>query len=138
MNGRFDVRLGYCTTDDLHHAVVHVAQTADGSCVLAACLDSTCRLLDRETGKLLGAYRGHMNNAAKIECCLTPADSHVLCGSEDGRIMAWDLESGGLEGTLETGSSGAVVALSMGRTTASREPDVLVSGQADGVIRVWQ
>lgn len=40
------------------HSVASVALSHDGNCVLAACLDSHMRLLDRESGELLATYQG--------------------------------------------------------------------------------
>jgi mitogen-activated protein kinase organizer 1 len=47
---RFDVRMGRAYSDDLRHPVTAALFTGDGLCLLAACLDSTLRLLDKETG----------------------------------------------------------------------------------------
>lgn len=44
---RFDMRMGRMYVDELHHPVTSCAISHDGQCVLAACLDSTLRLLDR-------------------------------------------------------------------------------------------
>jgi WD40 repeat protein len=50
---RFDVRIGRAYRDDLHAPVSAALFTGDGLCVLAACLDSALRLLDKETGAFL-------------------------------------------------------------------------------------
>lgn len=44
---RFDMRMGRMYVDELHHPVTSCAVSHDGQCLLAACLDSTLRLLDR-------------------------------------------------------------------------------------------
>ena len=54
----FDVRAGCLTTDELGTPVSAAALSHDGNCVLAACLDSRARLLDRGSGTLLAQYTG--------------------------------------------------------------------------------
>lgn len=82
---RFDVRMGRVYTDDVQHPVTSVATSHDGMCVLAACLDSTLRLLDKSTGKLLSTYTGHVHSSVKMDCSLTPSDAYVVGCSETGK-----------------------------------------------------
>ena len=35
-------------------------------------------------GEQLAMYEGHQHESYKLDCCLTPSDGHVVCGSEDG------------------------------------------------------
>ena len=56
----FDLRAGACYTDELGHPVASMALSHDGNCLLAACLDSRVRLLDRESGELLATYQGEV------------------------------------------------------------------------------
>ncbi|CAH8323205.1 unnamed protein product [Eruca vesicaria subsp. sativa] len=46
----FDLRLGREMSDNLGQLVNFISISNDGNCVLAGCLDSTLRLLDRTTG----------------------------------------------------------------------------------------
>ncbi len=55
---RFDVRAGCLFTEDLGQSVTGVALSHDNLCILAACLDSRMRLLDKATGTLLAQYTG--------------------------------------------------------------------------------
>jgi hypothetical protein len=52
----FDLRAGCVTTDELRRPVTSLALSRDGNCLLAACLDSRLRLLDRGSGTLLAQY----------------------------------------------------------------------------------
>ncbi len=36
-------------------------------------------------------YAGHVNSDYKLDSCLSQNDSHVISGSEDGRVCFWDL-----------------------------------------------
>ncbi|OWK50138.1 WD repeat domain-containing protein 83, partial [Lonchura striata] len=51
---RYDLRAGQLCSDYLGSPVTSVCFSKDGQCVLAASLDSTLRLLDKDTGELLG------------------------------------------------------------------------------------
>ena len=59
--------------------------------MLVSSMDSTLRLLDKDSGELLGEYSGHKNSEYRIDSCMNHTDTHVVSGSEDGRICFWDL-----------------------------------------------
>lgn len=73
---RFDARIGRAYCDDVRHPVTAAVFTNDGLCVLAACLDSTLRLLDKQTGAA-GGPRG------------------VAGGQGPGRVAEGGVEGGG-------------------------------------------
>ncbi|KAH7667058.1 WD40-repeat-containing domain-containing protein [Dioscorea alata] len=77
--------------DDLKQPVNCVSLSNDTNCILASCLDSTLRLLDRSSGELLQEYKGHTCKSFKMDCCLTNSNTHVTSGSEYGFIYFWDL-----------------------------------------------
>ncbi|CAM8884004.1 unnamed protein product [Rhodiola kirilowii] len=87
----FDIRMGRELSDSLGQPVNCIALSNDGNCILASCLDSTLRLIDRTTGELLQEYKGHKCKSYKLDCCLTNTDAHITGGSEDGFIYFWDL-----------------------------------------------
>ncbi|KAI5400797.1 hypothetical protein KIW84_065600 [Lathyrus oleraceus] len=78
-------------SDSFGQSVNCISKSNDGNCILAGCLDSTVRLLDRTTGELLQEYRGHTIQSYKLDCCLTNTDAHVTGGSVDGFVYFWDL-----------------------------------------------
>uniref|UniRef100_A0A0E0CLQ7 Uncharacterized protein n=1 Tax=Oryza meridionalis TaxID=40149 RepID=A0A0E0CLQ7_9ORYZ len=87
----FDIRMGRETVDNLGHPVNCISLSNDRNCLLANCLDSTVRLLDKSTGELLQEYKGHICKSFKMDCCLTNDDAFVVGGSEDGYIFFWEL-----------------------------------------------
>ena len=128
---RFDVRMGRVTTDLLHHSITCVAVASDGDVILAACMDSCIRLLDRADGDLLSEYRGHLHKATKLDVCFTPKDGYVVSCSEDGRILYWDV----VEGTkvLEfTAHAMTVCSLAI-----HPEGKRLLTSSLDGSVKVW-
>ncbi|XP_077988063.1 WD repeat domain-containing protein 83-like [Glandiceps talaboti] len=109
---RYDLRVGQLFVDCIGKPVTSVTFTKDGQCSLASSLDSTVRLLDKDTGELLGEYAGHQNTEYKIDSCLTESDTHIVSGSEDGRICFWDLVEGTMVETVSKAGSGAVHSVS--------------------------
>lgn len=79
-----------------------MSQTRDGNALLISTLDSTIRLLDKGNGKLLQSYRGHTNDAYRVNSCLGLGDSAVVSGSEDGSIYVWDVLDGSVIERLES------------------------------------
>ncbi|ELK26833.1 WD repeat domain-containing protein 83 [Myotis davidii] len=103
----------------------------DGQCTLVSSLDSTLRLLDKDTGELLGEYRGHKNQEYKLDCCLSERDTHVVSCSEDGKVFFWDLVEGVLALALQVGP-GVVQSLAYHPT----EPCLLTA--MGGSIHCWR
>ncbi|KAG5136648.1 hypothetical protein JHK82_021379 [Glycine max] len=128
----FDIRIGRETSDNLGQPVNCVSMSNDGNCILAGCLDSTLRLLDRSTGELLQEYKGHTNKSYKLDCCLTNTDAHVTGVSEDGFIYFWDLVDASVVSRFKAHTS--VV------TSVSYHPkeNCMVTSSVDGTIRVWK
>jgi mitogen-activated protein kinase organizer 1 len=71
--------------------VTCVTFTNDRQCIIVSSLDSTIRLLDKDTGELLNEFKGHRSKDYKIDCCSSNTDAHIISGSEDGRVCIWEL-----------------------------------------------
>ena len=126
---RFDIRMGRLFIDEMHHPVSCVAASHDGHCILAACMDSTIRLLDRTDGDLLAEYSGHNHASVKMDCCFTPLDGYVVGSSEDGRVLFWEVVNSELVQSFQAHSD-AVTSMAM-------HDSVLLTSSIDGLIRVW-
>ncbi|KAK1153717.1 WD repeat domain-containing protein 83-like [Acipenser oxyrinchus oxyrinchus] len=127
---RYDLRMGQLHSDFVDSPVTCVCFSKDGQCTLSSSLDSTLRLLDKDTGELLGEYKGHKNSRYKLECCLTEKDTHVVSCSEDGSVYYWDLVQGSLSLSVSVGK-GVVQSLSFHPT----EPRLLTA--SEGSIQLW-
>ncbi|VFQ93393.1 unnamed protein product [Cuscuta campestris] len=128
----FDIRTGREISDSLGQPVNCISLSNDGNCILASCLDSTLRLMDRSTGELLQEYKGHTCKSSKTDCCLTNTDAHVIGGSEDGFVYSWDLVDASVTSSFKAHSS--VV------TSVSYHPkdSCMITSSVDGTIRVWK
>lgn len=87
----YDLRQGILHVDDVKAPVGNVALTRDGQCILASCINSSLRLVDRDSGEILAEFTGHKNTDYRIDGCLLKNDAVVLSGSEDGNVYAWNL-----------------------------------------------
>ncbi|NXO73890.1 WDR83 protein, partial [Phainopepla nitens] len=153
---RYDLRVGQLCSDYIGSPITSVCFSKDGQCVLAASLDSTLRLLDKDTGELLGEYgppealrspgasgdprltpcplpryTGHRSTTYRLDCVLNELDTHVGCASEDGHVYFWDLVEGSLALSLAVGQ-GVVQSLAF----HPRLPCLLVATQ--GQVTLWR
>jgi len=116
---RFDLRLGELHVDEIGKAVTSVSFTRDGQCILSSTLDNTLRLLDKQTGEMLNEYVGHKNTSYKIDSCLNHKDTHILSGSEDGKVYIWDLVDAKVVQTVKVPDSRVCHSLSHHPTEAA-------------------
>lgn len=89
----YDLRTGSLTTDLIGHPITSLTLTTDTAGLLLSTLDSHIRLFDKTTGACLQTYTGaHTNKDYRVRSCVGgPGDAWVLTGSEDGRVVAYDL-----------------------------------------------
>ncbi|KAJ4462046.1 putative transducin family protein [Paratrimastix pyriformis] len=130
----YDIAAGQLRTDTLGTAITCVSVSHDGNCILCSCLDGTLRLIDRSNGTLLCQYKGHQNTRYKVESCLSPDDSHVVSGSEEGAIFMWSLVEGQVVRKLEGHRN---VSCSLAFHPSTHEDAMLVSASVDGTVKVW-
>jgi len=98
---RYDIRNGRLVSDEMARSVMSVWFTRDRQGLLVSCLDSSIRLIDKDTGELLQEYTGHKNTNYRIDCCLDHTDNYVISGSEDGTVYMWSLVEGQMICRLE-------------------------------------
>lgn len=128
---RYDLRMGQLFSDYVGSPITCTCFSRDGQCTLVSSLDSTLRLLDKDTGELLGEYTGHKNQEYKLDCCLSERDTHVVSCSEDGKVYFWDLVEGALALALPVGP-GVVQSLSY----HPQEPCLLTA--VGGSVHCWR
>lgn len=111
--------------------VTSVNFTNDGQCILASTLDSSIRLIDKETGAVLNTFKGHQNKEYKIDSCLTTKDTHVISGSEDGSIYIWDLIQANIVKEIKGAHKNAIYSL-------ARHPskNIILTAATD-TVKLW-
>ena len=95
----YDLASGDVDTDVLPASVTSVTPARDGQSYLVSTLDSTVRLMDRFTGKCLQTFKDESfkNETYRVRSTLAMADSYVISGSEDGRVVVWDVLTGSVK-----------------------------------------
>ncbi len=111
--------------------VTAIAFSPDGQKILSGSEDSTVRLWDTESGKLLHTFSGHTSSVTAI--AFSPDGQKILSGSYDNTVRLWDTESGKLLHTF-SGHTEGVYAIAF-------SPDgkqILSSGSwGDNTVRLW-
>jgi mitogen-activated protein kinase organizer 1 len=128
---RFDARAGRVAVDELHAPVTSVCASRDGAAVLAACTDGAVRLVDAARGRLLGEFRGHAHAGASLDAALTPDEAHAVAGSEDGRVLFWDVVGGGVVAELAA-HAGVVCSLALHPGGGA-----MLTASTDGTAKLW-
>lgn len=97
----YDLRMGSLETDVIGTSVTSLQRTRDGKGILVGGQDSSIRLMDRDNGGLLKAYKseGWRNEEYRLRSALGGNDKWILCGNEessgeDGEVVVWDILTG--------------------------------------------
>lgn len=96
----YDLGMGHVDCDVVApgKGVTSVMPTRAGDGYLVSSLDSSLRFMDRPTGKCLQTFRdvegGFRNEAYRMRSMLAMGDAYVISGSEDGRVVVWDVLTG--------------------------------------------
>lgn len=92
--------------------------------------DRTVRMWDIVRGNTVRLFTGHAGNVTALACA---PGGHVVASADDrGEIILWSLATGRLLKRMRGHGRGGVWSLDW-----SIESTVLVSGGADGTVRVW-
>jgi mitogen-activated protein kinase organizer 1 len=130
----YDIRMGKIETDVIGASVTSLQRTRDGQGVLVGALDSTIRLMDRNGGGLLKAYKGEKwkNEEFRMRSVFGGKEKWVLCGNEDvksddGEVTVWDTLSGKVIERIRVEGSKAEVKKKIGRDGKEREKQNVIS-----------
>ncbi|WP_437516751.1 TIR domain-containing protein [Sorangium sp. So ce1099] len=105
------------------------ALSPDGQRIVSASDDTTLKVWDLATGKLLSTLEGHSDWVTA--CALSPDGQRIVSASVDKTLKVWDLATGKLLSTLE-GHSDWVTACAL-----SPDGQRIVSASFDRTLKVW-
>ena len=98
-------------------------------CFTASC-DKTVRMWAVMNGYCVRMFTGHTGNITSMEC--SPNGKLLATADDAGAILIWDLAPGRLLKRMRGHDKGGIWAVSW-----CAESTVLVSGGADGTVRIW-
>jgi COMPASS component SWD3 len=110
------------------HSIESLAISSDNR-IMASGSDQKIKIWDVQLGKMLWSFYGHANLVRGL--LITP-DSRFLISTGDCKIKIWDLLTGNKISTIIAHES------SIRSLFLSNDCNTLVSGDADGTIKVWQ
>ncbi|CAF3689884.1 unnamed protein product [Adineta steineri] len=87
----YDIRYGKLYEDYIGHNLTYINISHDQQCFLVGTLSSQMMLFDKINGKLLQTFVDYTNNTYMIENALSNDDQFIYSGSEDGRLICWNL-----------------------------------------------
>lgn len=130
----YDVRMGRVETDVIGASVTSLKRTRDGKGLLVGSLDSRIRLMDREGGGLLKAYKadGWRNDEFRVRSCFGGNERWVLCGNEEvkgahGEVVVWDILTGSVVERIKVKGSEGEAKRKIGRDGKAKERQNVVS-----------
>ncbi|XP_012280432.1 WD repeat domain-containing protein 83 [Orussus abietinus] len=88
---RYDIRVGEVLTDYIGDAVTCASFTRDGQCIVVSCADGVIRLMDKDSGELLGEFTGHSADNLCLESSIDCQDVYIISCSGDGKLWVWEL-----------------------------------------------
>jgi transcription initiation factor TFIID subunit 5 len=139
VSGGHDKTARLWVTDHIRQQRIFVGHDQDVDCVcfhpnsayvFTGSSDHTVRMWAVTTGNAVRMFTGHTGNITALACS---RDGKLLASADDqGSILVWDLAPGRLLKRMRGHGKGGIWSLSW-----SVESTVLVSGGADGTVRVW-
>ena len=107
-----------------------VAFHPNGGYVFSGGCDKVVRMWAVATGFPVRMFSGHSGNITAMAC--SPSGKVLATADDAGQILVWDLAPGKLRKRMRGHARGGIWSISW-----SVESTILVSGGADGTVRVW-
>lgn len=108
--------------------VTSVAFSPDGKYIVSGSYDTTIKLWDRKTGRMVRNFLGHTDWVASV--AFTPDGKQILSSSADKSIRLWDQNTGRLIRQYLPVEGPYVLAV-------SNDGNYLAAGGADKIIHLW-
>ena len=161
---QFDLRMGKCVTESFGSPISTMTMSHDAQCLLVSLpspslssttsqsgggkeedkptkegLNESARLILTElsTASVLSHYQGHVNSEYRLQPVFTPDDASIVCGSEDGSVVIWDLVEAQVTSRIISAHTRAVSCIDLARRGGNGE-DVMLTSSFDGTAKLWK
>ncbi|CAF2085896.1 unnamed protein product [Rotaria magnacalcarata] len=130
----YDIRYGKLFEDYIGHNLTYINLSHDQQCFLVGTLSSQIMLFDKANGKLLQTFVDYTNNTYMIENAFSNDDQFVYSGSENGRLICWNLLTAKQICAIEHESDNKKAVSTL---THHPKEDKLLTAQ-EGTIYIWK
>jgi mitogen-activated protein kinase organizer 1 len=127
-----DVRQDCLTVDLLGSRIVSIDLLRDQQTVLVSTLDSKVLLIMKPTGGAMQTCTGHTCMKYAVKAHFAANDGVVICGSEVGKVLMWELVEETVEHSIAFGD-GPILDVAVQRPFAA-----LAAGLANGEIGIFR
>ena len=121
------------------YMVESVAFSLNGKYILTGSLDTTAKLWEAASGRLVRTFSGHQGAVESV--AISPDGKYVLTGGSDKTAKLWNLSTGGLIRTFSDPTSIARTPVELKRSNHSVafSPDgkYILTGSDDGTPKLW-
>lgn len=115
----------------IHVGVLSVQFNPDGKKIITASADSTAKIWDVNSGKLLATLIGHTDRLMYAE--FSPDNTKVVTASEDRTARIWDASTGYKSDTVLIGHTGTVI-----EARFSKDGKKIVTSSEDKTAKIWE
>merc|ERR1711862_800587 len=131
----YDLRMGQLNVFHLPDPIPFFDTSHDRKCIVLHSLNGGIYLLEKELGTVLKCYSDcHAAGTYALECSLLSNDEYVISGSEDGKVVFYDLVGGEMVQILEGHRKATCSVCACPKKGLS---SLVVSGSFDGEGIVW-
>jgi mitogen-activated protein kinase organizer 1 len=135
----YDLRQATCAADEIGHPVASFALAHDGRSYVAAVTaqGGALVLVDESMHTVLNRYSGHANKEYPLTPCYSADDAHVMCGSEDGRVVIWDLVDASTVAEWAAHKRAVACVQAHGSTSVPSSRTSILTASFDGTAKLW-
>lgn len=128
----WDIANGNCVSCFTHHTrgvrCVALVSSERGE-IIAGGSDTLLVISNYRTNKTVRTLVGHSEIVSDV--CVLPGGDRAVSGSNDKKILLWDLTTGQCKRTIEDNAGRGVLCLAL------VSPDTVVSGGKDKLLKLW-
>lgn len=87
----YDLRMGKMMDYDLKSPILGIDVTNDGEYFCASLIDNSIKLVEKNSGLILGLYKGDINNSHRRNIKLDRKNKYIFCCSHKNEFVVYDV-----------------------------------------------